>query len=101
MTGMTPFGRCTFDAPCTIEIEHSADSLHAHVELEGGILIRPGDEVHVHDAPTNIPFGTRVVLERTATISRAGFVERLWTKLVGHFEVTELYEVSFTERRTL
>ena len=101
MNTMFSFGRRTFEAPCTIEIEHSADSLHAHVELDGAFDIRPGDEVLVHDAPTNIPFGTRVVLARVATITRAGSLERLWTKLAGLFEVTELYEVSFTERRIL
>ena len=101
MNTMFPFRRRTFEAPCTIEIEHSADSLHAHVELDSGFEMRPGDEVLVHDAPTHIPFGTRIVLARVATVTRAGSIERLWTKFAGLFEVTELYEVSFTERRIL
>lgn len=101
MSTIFPFRRQTFQAPCTIEIEHSADSLHAHVELVDGFEIRAGDEVFVHDAPVRIPFGTRVVLARVATVTRAGSFERLWTKLAGLFEVTELYEVSFTERRIL
>lgn len=95
------FFRRTFETPCKIEIEHSAESLHAHVALNDTFDMRPGDEVIVHDAPTYVPYGTRVVLDRTATVTRAGLLERLWTKLHGHFEVTELYEVSFTERRGL
>jgi hypothetical protein len=90
-----------FEAPCTIEIEHSAESLHAHVTLEGDVLIEPGDEVLVHDAPTDVPYGQTVVVERTATVRRAGVLERVWTKLAGNFELTELYDVSFTERRRL
>ena len=101
MKTMFPLRRRTFEAPCTIEIEHSADSLHAHVELDSAFEMRPGDEVLVHDAPTHIPFGTRIVLARVATVTRAGSIERLWTKFAGLFEVTELYEVSFTERRIL
>lgn len=42
MSRMLSFRRQTFEAPCTIAIEHSADSLHAHVELVDGFEIRPG-----------------------------------------------------------
>jgi hypothetical protein len=93
--------RRTFEAPCTIEIEHSPESLHAHVEIQGDIDIEPGDEVLVHDAPTNVRYGERVLVRRTATIIRAGLIERAWTRLAGNFELTELYEVSFSERRRL
>ena len=41
------------------------------------------------------------MVQRTATVTRAGRIERLWTKLAGHLELTELYEVSFSERRRL
>jgi len=92
------FSRKTFEVPCTVEIEHSPDSLHAHVVLDGDIEIRPGDEVMVHDAPTQVPYGERLVVRRTATVHRAGALEQLWTKLAGNLELTELYEVSFTER---
>jgi hypothetical protein len=37
----------------------------------------------------------------TATVVSAGLVERLWTQFAGHFGMTELYDVSFTERRRL
>jgi uncharacterized Zn finger protein len=95
------FMRQTFLVPCTIIIEHSADSLHAHVEIDGDLEIRPGDEVQVHDAPSVIAFGERLRVKRQATVIRASKIERLWTKFTGLFEMNELYEVSFTERRIL
>jgi hypothetical protein len=45
-----------------------------------------------------VGFGERRVVERIATVERAGVIERLWTKLAGHFEMAELYEVSFSDR---
>ena len=90
--------RSRFDTPCTIELEHSDAQLCAHVELAGGIAIGPGDRVRVHGAPISIGFGERRVVERMATVERASAVERLWTKFAGHFEMTELYEVSFSDR---
>lgn len=101
---MSLFGRLhrlEFQTPCTVEIEHSSDSLHAHVELDGDFAIEPGDEVLVHDAPIDVPYGERIVVRRIATVTRAGLVERAWTRLAGHFELTELYEVSFSDRRRL
>ena len=92
--------RRRFDVPCTIEIEHTPRSLHAHVDLEG-IEVEPGDSVLVHDAPTGIGFGERAVLRSHATVTQAGLFERLWTKLAAFVELTELYEVSFTPRRSL
>ncbi|GJD94612.1 hypothetical protein [Methylobacterium iners] len=94
-------GRETIEVPCTVEIEQTPESLHAHVTLDAAFEIEPGDEVQVHGAPTSVPYGERIVVQRTATITRAGKLERLWTKLAGHFELTELYEVSFSERRRL
>ena len=37
--------RETIDVPCTIEIENTLESLHAHVELDGGLQMNAGDEV--------------------------------------------------------
>ena len=88
------------EAPCTIQIEHSPQSLHAHVEIDADFVIQPGDEVLVRDAPAAC-FGDNFVVRRTVTVTRAGPLERAWTRLIGHLELTELYDVSFTERRTL
>ena len=38
-------------------------------------------------------FGTEAQCE--ATLRRAGFMERMWTRFTSFFEITELYEVGF------
>jgi hypothetical protein len=57
--------------------------------------------VRVHGAPISVGFGERRVVERGVTVERASTIARLWTKFAGHFEMAELYEVSFTDRTTL
>jgi hypothetical protein len=89
----------TFDVPCTIEIEQTSETLHAHVVLDSDIDIKPGDEVRVHDAPTGVEFGRRLVVRRTATVVRGGPLDRLRARIEGYFELTELYEVSFSDGR--
>jgi archaeosine-15-forming tRNA-guanine transglycosylase len=97
---MSLFGkRTSFEVPCTVEIEQSAESLHAHVILDGDIEIRPGDEVTVHDAPTTVAFGERIVVRRTATVVRAGLIDQIRARVQGYLELTELYEVSFSNGR--
>ncbi len=92
----------TMQVPCTVEVEHSDESLHAHVALDGDPVIRPGDEVQVHGDPIHVAFGERRTFRRMATLRRASFLERAWTRTcAGFFEMNELYEVSFTPRRTL
>ncbi len=95
------FSPRTHDTLCTIEIEHSEDYLHAHVELDDQGDLRPGDRVKVHGAPIQVTFGQRLTLRRPATVERAGWLERQWTRLTARFELAELYEVSFTPRKTL
>ncbi len=84
---------------CTIEVEHSEASLHAHLDLDGRIELRPGDRVRVHGAPISLAFGERLVLRREATIERAGWVERQWVRLTARLNLGELYEVSFSPGR--
>ena len=91
--------RTAFDVPCTVEIEQSSETLHAHVMLDGDIDIQPGDEVLVHDAPTQVAFGERLVERRTATVVRGNALDRLRAKIEGYLELTELYEVSFSDGR--
>ncbi len=85
--------------PCTIEIEHTEQSLHAHVALDGEPELQPGDRVRVHGDPIRVRFGDKLTLRRQATVERAGWLERQWTKLAARFELSELYEVSFTPGR--
>jgi hypothetical protein len=101
MSFLAALGRRRFEMPCTVEIENTPQSLHAHVELDGDFVIEPGDEVQVIDAPDRPPYGERLLVRRKAVVIRAGALERLWTRLVGNFELTELYDVSFTERMVL
>jgi len=84
-------------APCTVEISHCFESLHAHLRFENGAVIHPGDEVLVHGAEIMAPFGEVVRESRTATITRATPMMRAWTRLTGDLEVMELCEFSFSE----
>lgn len=83
---------------CTVEIAHTADECYAHVVLDG-IEVEPGDQVLVHGAPTRIGWGEQLRCEREATVSRATWLDKLWTRLSARFELTMLYEVSFSPAR--
>ncbi len=89
-----------FDTPCRIEIEQTPEHFHAHVRLAGDIELQPGDRVKVHGAPIRVDFGQSMAIERMATVTRAGPLVRLWIRMAAYFDLTELYEVSFTPGRT-
>ena len=89
----------SFEVPCTIEIENTSESLHAHVELDG-VDTEPGDVVRVHHAPAAVPFGERLVHRSRATVTRASLLARLVAYIDGYRELTELYEVGFSDGRT-
>ncbi|MGS4945931.1 hypothetical protein ACVDG3_10680 [Meridianimarinicoccus sp. RP-17] len=88
-------------APCTVEISHKFESLHAHVRFDNGAVIYPGDEVKVHGPEIMAPFGEIVIEQRDATIVRASKLERFWTRMTGDLEVMELCEFSFSDEVTL
>ncbi len=88
-------------APCTVEVSHCFESLHAHVRFNNGAVVHPGDEVLVKGPEIMAPFGTVVREDREAVIVRASALERLCTRLTGDFEVMELCEFSFSEEVTL
>ena len=88
-------------APCTIEVSHTFDSLHAHVRFNNGTIVYPGDEVIVHGDPVKAPYGEVISEDREATILRATPVERLWTKIIGKLEFMEICEFSFSEEVSL
>jgi hypothetical protein len=90
-----------FDVGCTIEVEHTNEHLHAHVALDGEVPIFPGDRVRVHGDPIQVGFGEAHTYERTATVMRAGWLSRQWTRFLASLEITELYEVSFSAGRKL
>lgn len=93
-----PF-RQTHEAPCTVEVVNTFEELGAHVRFDDGTVIHPGDEVLVHGGPVAAPYGERVSVPRTASIRRAGPIERLWTRATGDLEFMELCEFSFSEER--
>jgi uncharacterized Zn finger protein len=90
-----------FDVPCTIEVSHTFESLHAHCVLDGDVKIRPGDEVIVHGEPIKVPYGEVQSFRRIATVTRASWLEQVWTKIAGRAEFMELLEFSFSERTKL
>ena len=88
------FGPRSIEVPCTVEIEQSFDSLHAHAIPEG-IVLRPGDRVIVHNAPDHVAYGDVRSYQTRATVLRAGPLSRLWTELSAIAELTELYHCGF------
>ncbi len=98
---MGVFARKKDTVPCTVEVSHTFDSLHAHVRFNDGAVVHPGDEVQVHGPEVMAPYGEVVIEDRMATITRANALERLWTRLTGDMEFMELCEFSFSEEVTL
>ena len=70
-TDMPLFTRRTEEVPCTVEVSHRFESLHAHVRFDNGAVVYPGDEVLVHGRPIMAAYGEVIVENRTATITRA------------------------------
>lgn len=92
-----PLFRRRFEVDCTVDVEHTTESLHAYVVLDG-YEVGPGDEVIVRDPPPTPEFGGRVVSRCRATVIQAGLLGRLWTPVAAYLELTDLYEVGFDER---
>jgi|GEM_PF-126446 len=95
------FRRTRFDIGCTVDIQHTFESLHAHVELDHDVPLRPGDEVIVHGEKIHVPYGETALFRRRATVIRATWAQRVWARVRSEFEVLELYEVSFSEETRL
>jgi uncharacterized Zn finger protein len=91
------FNRRTEEVPCTVEVSHRFESLHAHVRFNNGAVVHPGDEVLVHGRPIMAAYGEVIEEDRTATITRATALERLWTRMTGDFGFMELCEFSFSD----
>lgn len=98
---MPLFAKRKEQVPCTVEVSHRFESLHAHVRFDNGAVVHPGDEVQVHGTPVLAAYGELVVERRVATITRASALERMWTRLTGDLEVMELCEFSFSEELAL
>lgn len=99
MTGILAWltGGRSIEVPCTVDIERSFDSLHAHAIPEG-VMLRPGDRVVVHGVPAGIDHGQAVRFTCRATVHRAGWLERTWTEATAVLELAELYHCGFEPR---
>ncbi len=95
------FSKSVEDVPCTVEVSHRFESLHAHVRFNNGAVVFPGDEVLVHGAPILAAYGELIIEDRQATITRASWLERLWTRATGDLGFMELCEFSFSDEVTL
>jgi hypothetical protein len=91
-------GGRVIETACTVDMEQTIDSLHAYVDLDG-VSPEAGDRVIVHDAPVLVGFGEKAVFQRRATLIRATPLERLMAHVEGYLELTELFEVSFSDGR--
>jgi len=88
--------RRAMDIACTVDVAQTAESLHAHVTLDG-VDVGPGDTVLVHDAPAEVGYGQHVLCTRRATVVRAGWLRRTWTTVAGGCDLLSLFEVGFSE----
>jgi hypothetical protein len=79
---------------CSIDIEQTALSFHAH-QIPENIEVKAGDTIIVHDALAEIEFGAAYTGERRATLYRASPWARLWTQITSMLDIGELYEVGF------
>ncbi len=93
-------GRTTYLVACTVEIEHSNEFLKAHVDLDGFEPLA-GDQVRVINAPTDVGFGASIHCQRTASVTRGGWFDKLWARIAASRELNELYDLSFTSGRRL
>ncbi|TVP73351.1 MAG: hypothetical protein EA339_03480 [Rhodobacteraceae bacterium] len=98
---MSLFSRKVEQVPCTVEVSHRFEALHAHVRFNDGSVVHPGDEVQVQGPPVLAAWGELIVEDRIATITRANALERLWTRMTGDFEFMELCEFSFSEEMSV
>ena len=86
----------TFDLPARVSIARSDENLFAHADRD--VTCGPGDRLLLQGPPIRIGFGEHAEFTRVATVRRASPLRRLWTRVAGHFALTELYEVSFSGR---
>ena len=99
MSPRTIFGARTIDVFCTVRVSHRFEDLSAHVELDGDVPIEPGDRVLVHGEAIHLPYGESRVERRRATVTRATWLERMWTRRTGDLDCLSLLDVSFSDRR--
>lgn len=86
--------RRTERVPCALDLERTHEHMHAHLELMG-FLPEPGDSVQMERPPERLEYGTRDRVESEAVVTRASWLRRKWTRVIGALEFYELYDVGF------
>ena len=75
MTVFPAMRRRTFEAPCTVEIERSADTLASPCRDRQRFRDPArATKCGCIDAPTDAPYGERIVVRRGADVTRAGLL---------------------------
>ncbi|MEM8799313.1 MAG: hypothetical protein AAGF15_04460 [Pseudomonadota bacterium] len=87
--------------PCRLLAENTDEYLFAHVLLGHGVEVDAGDEVQLEGPRVELAFGERLYERRSAKVRRANPLRRWWTRFIAVFEITHLYEVSFSGRKKL
>lgn len=83
---------------CTITVQHTEETLEAHVELDDGLLPKTGDRITVYGSPVQVAYGSTLKVRRDAQLVRGNVFDKAWMRLKSLFDVSELYEVSFSPR---
>ncbi|MBL8953852.1 MAG: hypothetical protein JNK82_23955 [Myxococcaceae bacterium] len=82
----------SFEVACTVRVSHRFEDLSAHVELDGGLPLYPGDQVRVHGTALRPRYGETLNARRVATVTRASWLERTWVRWVGDLDCLTLFD---------
>lgn len=80
------------EVSCTVTVSHRSEDLSAHVVLDDDLPLEPGDEVTVHGPPVVAPWGEVRSERRRATVTRASWLRRLWTRTTGNLGAMALVD---------
>lgn len=86
---------------CRIAVERTNEHFFAHQVYYNNPAFEPGDSVITHGEEIHVQNGSKFLVKRRASVKKANWFQRQWTKFISILEITELYEVSFTGRRKL
>ena len=87
---LAEFGSALAAVATAIDIQERMASFNGMLEADQRLMFRIG-----------LHLGEVIVDDRTATITRANWFERLWTRATGDFGFMELCEFSFSDEVTL
>ena len=88
-----------YDVGCTIEIQNTFESLHAHVDLDDAAELKPGDRVRVHGDIVVVEYGVSMSIRRIATVVKVNSFQSFFARIKGDLEIFEMFEVSFSDGR--